>query len=44
MKVENKQRYTLTLDKEVVEKTEQKISGFGGKLSTYINKLLKTNL
>jgi len=44
MKADNKERYTLTLDKEVVDKIEEKISKFGGKLSTYVNKLLKNNL
>lgn len=44
MKDEIKERYTLTLDEEVVKKTEDKISKFGGKLSTYVNKLLKDNL
>ena len=36
-----KKKYTLTLDKDIVEQAKKKLETVGGKLSSYINLKLK---
>ena len=37
----NKERYTFTIDPEIVKEAEALISGFGGKLSPLVESLLR---